>query len=132
MAFTPAGSVRTAVVAAALTNGAAPTWNRTVPDTTLPPFNGELIMHWLFLLMTLGALMLAFSTPHMWLLVVSLLMALLLLLLWTRGWFASRMDDTQRDTRSMIDPAELRRLRELAEARKSAALAAARDSEPQA
>ncbi|ALS93202.1 hypothetical protein [Xanthomonas oryzae] len=89
-------------------------------------------MHWLFLLMALGALVLAFSTPHVWLLVVSLLVALLLLLLWTRGWFASRMDDTRRDTRSMIDPAELRRLRELAEARKSAALAAARDSEPQA
>ncbi|MCC8469030.1 hypothetical protein [Xanthomonas phaseoli] len=89
-------------------------------------------MHWLFLLMALGALVLAFSTPHVWLLVVSLLVALLLLLLWTRGWFASRMGDTQRDTSSMIDPAELRRLRELAEARKSPALAAARDSEPQA
>ncbi|MBB3818217.1 ABC-type Fe3+ transport system permease subunit [Xanthomonas arboricola] len=76
--------------------------------------------------------MLAFSTPHVWLLVVSLLVALVLLLLWTRGWFASRMDDTQRDTSSMIDPAELRRLREVAEARKAAALAAARDGEPQA
>ncbi|CAD0297849.1 hypothetical protein ABQZ69_14455 [Xanthomonas sp. WHRI 8391] len=89
-------------------------------------------MHWLFLLMALGALVLAFSTPHVWLLVVSLLVALLLLLLWTRGWFASRMDDTQRDTSSMIDPAELRRLREIAEARKAAALAATRDGEPQA
>ncbi|MCC4635040.1 hypothetical protein VC273_00525 [Xanthomonas nasturtii] len=89
-------------------------------------------MHWLFLLMALGALVLAFSTPHVWLLVVSLLVALLLLLLWTRGWFAARMDDTQRDTSSMIDPAELRRLRELAEARKAAALAATRDGEPQA
>ncbi|MCE4372761.1 hypothetical protein [Xanthomonas hortorum] len=88
-------------------------------------------MHWLFLLMALGALVLAFSTPHVWLLVVSLLVALLLLLLWTRGWFASRMDDTQRDTSSMIDPAELRRLREIAEARKAAALAATRDGEPQ-
>ncbi|WP_349811248.1 hypothetical protein ABQ179_000080 [Xanthomonas dyei] len=89
-------------------------------------------MHWLFLLMALGALVLAFSTPHVWLLVVSLLVALLLLLLWARGWFAARMDDTQRDTSSMIDPAELRRLRELAEARKAAALAATRDGEPQA
>ncbi|APO95820.1 hypothetical protein [Xanthomonas vesicatoria] len=89
-------------------------------------------MHWLFLLMALGALVLAFSTPHVWLLVMSLLVALVLLLLWTRGWFAARMDDTQRDTSSMIDPAELRRLRELAEARKAAALAATRDGEPQA
>ncbi|WP_115006470.1 hypothetical protein [Xanthomonas campestris] len=89
-------------------------------------------MHWLFLLIALGALVLAFSTPHVWLLVVSLLVALLLLLLWTRGWFAARMGDTQRDTGSMIDPAELRRLRELADARKAAALTAARDGEPQA
>lgn len=42
------------------------------------------------------------------------------------------MGDTQRDTGSMIDPAELRRLRELADARKAAALTAARDGEPQA
>lgn len=53
-------------------------------------------MHWLFLLMALGALVLAFSTPHVWLLVASLLVALLLLLLWTRGWFASRMGDATR------------------------------------
>ncbi|MCD0245367.1 hypothetical protein [Xanthomonas melonis] len=89
-------------------------------------------MHWLFLLMALGALVLAFSTPHMWLLIASLLAALVLLLLWTRGWFASRMGESQRDTSSMIDPAELRRLRELAEARKAAALAASRDGEAQA
>ncbi|WAT15032.1 hypothetical protein [Xanthomonas fragariae] len=89
-------------------------------------------MHWLFLLMAFGALVLAFSTPHVWLLVVSLLVALLLLLLWTRGWFASCIGDTQRDTGSMIDPAELRRLRELAEARKSAAVAATHGGEPQA
>lgn len=87
-------------------------------------------MHWLFLLMALGALVLAFSTPHVWLLVVSLLAALLMLLLWTRGWFASRMDETRRDTSSMIDPSELHRLGELAQARKATALAAARDSEP--
>ncbi|PPU76618.1 MULTISPECIES: hypothetical protein [Xanthomonas] len=89
-------------------------------------------MHWLFLLMALGALVLAFSTPHMWLLIAALLAALVLLLLWTRGWFASRMGETQRDTSSMIDPAELRRLREVAQARKAAAPAAARDGEPQA
>jgi len=87
-------------------------------------------MHWLFLLMALGALVLAFSTPHVWLLVVSLLAGLLLLLLWTRGWFASRMGETRFDSSSMIDPSELRRLGELAQARRAAALAATRDSEP--
>ncbi|KAB7766654.1 hypothetical protein [Xanthomonas maliensis] len=88
-------------------------------------------MHWLFLLMALGALVLAFSTPHMWLLIVALLTALVLLLLWTRGWVAARLDDRQRDTASMIDPAELRRLRAVADARKAAAAAGDRDGEPQ-
>lgn len=76
-------------------------------------------MHWLFLLLALGALVLAFSTPHMWLLVLSLLAALALLLAWVRGWYAARMGDLQRDIGTMIDPAELHRLRELAQARKA-------------
>jgi hypothetical protein len=78
-------------------------------------------MHWLFLLLALGALILAFSTPHMWLLVLSLLAALALLLAWVRGWYLSRIGDVQRDVSSMVDPIELRRLRELAQARKKVA-----------
>ncbi|MEE7548390.1 hypothetical protein HF319_16370, partial [Xanthomonas sp. Kuri4-1] len=67
-------------------------------------------MHWLFLLMALGALVLAFTTPHMWLLVVALLAALVLLLAWVRGGYVRRIGDVRRDTASLIDPAELRRL----------------------
>lgn len=78
-------------------------------------------MHWLFLLLALGALILAFSTPHMWLLVLALLAALALLLAWVRGWYVARIGDVQRDLGTMVDPAELRRLRELAQARKQAA-----------
>ncbi|HBK45626.1 MAG TPA: hypothetical protein DDZ67_04175 [Xanthomonadaceae bacterium] len=85
-------------------------------------------MHWLFLLLAIGALALAFTTPNMGVLVASLLAALALLLAWIRGWYVQRMGDVQRDTSSMIDPAELRRLRELAEARKAAA---ANPGEPQ-
>ncbi len=76
-------------------------------------------MHWLLLLLAIGALALAFTTPHVWLLVVSLFVALLLVLAWVRGWYVARMGDVQRDVSSMIDPAELRRLREQAEARKA-------------
>lgn len=76
-------------------------------------------MHWLFLLLALGALVLAFSTPHMWLLVLSLLAALVLLLAWVRGWYAARIGEVQRDVGTLIDPAELRRLRELAQARRA-------------
>lgn len=78
-------------------------------------------MHWVFLALAVGALAVAFTTPHMWLLVVGLIVALLLILMWVRGWYLSRMGDSQHDVSSMIDPTELRRLREQAEARKAAA-----------
>ncbi|MCD7098503.1 hypothetical protein [Stenotrophomonas sp. MMGLT7] len=80
-------------------------------------------MHWLFLLLAVGALILAFSTPHMSLLVLSLLAALVLLLLWIRGWYLQRVGDSQGDAATMVDPAELRRLREAAAARKAVAAA---------
>ncbi|HEY0335381.1 MAG TPA: hypothetical protein VGC74_17040 [Stenotrophomonas sp.] len=73
-------------------------------------------MHWLFLLLALGALILAFSTTHMWLLLSCLVAALLLMLGWARGWYLSRMGDGQ-DTGQIIDPVELHRLRTLAQAR---------------
>ncbi|XQA62873.1 hypothetical protein ACM9XD_05835 [Xanthomonas sacchari] len=81
-------------------------------------------MYWLFLPLALGAFVLAFTTPHMWLLVVSLLAALAFLLAWARGWYVGKIGDaSQRDAMPMIDPAELRRLREQAEARRAAAAA---------
>lgn len=77
-------------------------------------------MHWLFLLLAVGAFAVAFTTPHMWLLLTALIAALLLLAGWIRGWYVARMGDVQRDVSTMIDPAELRRLREVAEARRNA------------
>ena len=83
-------------------------------------------MHWLFLLLALGALILAFSTPHVWLLLTCLAAALLLMLGWARGWYLSRMGDSQ-DSGQIIDPVELHRLRNLANARKTVA---DQDSQP--
>ncbi len=74
-------------------------------------------MHWLFLLLALGALVLAFTTPHMWLLVLALLAALPLLLAWVRSWYVQHIGDLQHSGSSVIDPAGLRRLHELAERR---------------
>ncbi|WP_045726489.1 hypothetical protein [Xanthomonas sp. GPE 39] len=86
-------------------------------------------MYWLFLPFALGAFILAFSTPYMWLLVVSLLVALGFMLAWARGWYAAKIGDaSQRDALPMIDPVELRRLREQAEARRHAAAAANNDA----
>jgi hypothetical protein len=85
-------------------------------------------MYWLFLLLALGAFVLAFSTPHMSLLVLALLAALGFLMAWARGWYMAKIGDaSQRDALPMIDPAELRRLRAQAEARRAAAAAAASD-----
>ena len=85
-------------------------------------------MYWLFLLLALGAFVLAFSTPHMSLLVLALLAALGFLMAWARSWYMAKIGDaSQRDALPMIDPAELRRLRAQAEARRAAAAAAASD-----
>lgn len=76
-------------------------------------------MHWLFLLMAVGALFAGFSVTSTALMVVSLLASLVLFLLWIIGWYARRVGEGSQDPSRMIDPAELRRLRELAEARRN-------------
>ncbi|HVK51253.1 MAG TPA: hypothetical protein VM469_05890 [Pseudoxanthomonas sp.] len=75
-------------------------------------------MHWLYLLLAIGALILSMRTTSLLLMSLCLLASLGLLVAWIMGWYAARMGDRQRDESQMIDPAELRRLREMAEARK--------------
>ena len=55
---------------------------------------------------------------------VALLAALGFFLAWIRGWYLERIGGRQQNELAMIDPAELRRLRELAEARKREAATA--------
>lgn len=76
-------------------------------------------MHWLYLLLAIGLLGVALRTSSLALLVICLLASLGLFLAWIVGWYASRVGDTSRDESQMIDPSELRRLRQLAEARKT-------------
>jgi hypothetical protein len=78
-------------------------------------------MHWLLLLLAFGALAVALKTSSIGLMAVCLLAALGLLVLWVLGWYSARVGSRSRDEISMIDPAELRRMREQAEARKLAA-----------
>lgn len=75
-------------------------------------------MHWLFLLLAVAAMALAFLTHSMSLLAGCLLAALVLVVLWVLGLYQARVAGRGRDAAAMIDPAELRRLRELAQARK--------------
>ena len=78
-------------------------------------------MYWLYLLLAIGALLMALKTTSSGLMVLCLLAALVLLVLWVAGMYSARMAGRSRDPSLMIAPVELRRLREQAEARKAAA-----------
>jgi hypothetical protein len=78
-------------------------------------------MHWLYLLLAIAALAVAVKTTSVGVLVLSLLAALGLLLAFVLKLAADRIDSRSRDEHLMLDPDELRRLREQAEARKLAA-----------
>ena len=77
-------------------------------------------MHWLFLLLAIAAMAFAFLTTSSTMLGICLLAALVFFVLWVLGLYSARVAGQGRDTAMMIDPAELRRLREIAEARKAA------------
>lgn len=77
-------------------------------------------MHWLYLLFAFAALVVAMVTTSQALVLICLLASLGLVIAWVMGWYAARMGDRRHDETQMIDPAELRRLRELASARKQA------------
>ena len=76
-------------------------------------------MHWLFLLLALAAMGVALRTTSLALMLLCLLASLGLVIAWIMGWYAARVGSGSRDQSQMIDPAELRRLREIAEARKA-------------
>jgi hypothetical protein len=78
-------------------------------------------MHWLFLLLAVGALWLAFSSGSAGVIAVALLVALGLFIAFVLKFAADRIGSRARDEQLMLDPEELRRLREQAEARKLAA-----------
>jgi len=81
-------------------------------------------MSWVFLLLAIAALVVAFKTTSIALAALCLLAALGLLLAWVLGLMAQRVGSRSRDDSALLDPAELRRLREQAEARRAAAASA--------
>lgn len=87
-------------------------------------------MHWLFLLLGFAAMAVAFKTTSSGLMMVCLIAALVLFVLWLAGLYSARMAGRSRDASLMIDPAELRRMREQAEARKAAAADTPPDASP--
>ena len=78
-------------------------------------------MHWLFLLIGFAILVMSFLTTNTVVMVLCWLVALVLFGMWLAAMYSARVTSQERDVSMMIDPAELRRLREQAEARKAAA-----------
>lgn len=77
-------------------------------------------MPWLFLLLAIAAFAIAMTTASMAFAVVCILGGLVLLVIWVMGLVAQRVGSQARDDAMMIDPQELRRLREQVEARRAA------------
>ncbi len=84
-------------------------------------------MHWLFLLLAFAAFVFAFTTTSMAVLGGCLFAALAFFILWVLGMYQAHVAGVGRDTALMVDPTELRRLREQAQARRAEA---AQDSLP--
>jgi hypothetical protein len=76
-------------------------------------------MFWLFLLLALVALAIAFKTTSLAVMGICLLAALCLLVAWVMGFLAQRIGSRARDETALIDAQELRRLREQAEGRRA-------------
>lgn len=84
-------------------------------------------MPWLFLLLAIAAFAIAMTTASMAIAVICILGALALLVIWVMGLVAQRVGNQARNETMMIDPQELRRLREQAEARRAGGGAPAAD-----
>lgn len=84
-------------------------------------------MPWFLFLLALATLAVAIKTTSMALLMLCLVVGFVLTLAGVLKLFARRVDSRSRDEALMLDPEELRRLREQVEARK---LAAAAEAEP--
>lgn len=77
-------------------------------------------MPWLFLLLAVAAFAVALNASSMVLAVVCLLVALAATVAWVLGLLAQRVGNQSRDDSMMLDPMELKRLRDDAEARRTA------------
>jgi len=82
-------------------------------------------MYWLYLPLALAALHLATSATHAWRVTIGLPATVLLIVAWAHGRYRNRLggiaDAPEPDIHTMIDPAGLYRLRDLAQARMHAA-----------
>jgi hypothetical protein len=81
-------------------------------------------MPWLLLLFAVGLFMIALSASSMTAVILCVLGSLGLSIVAIMSLLAQRVDNSARSETMLIDPQELRRLRELAEAKRAEAAAA--------
>jgi len=76
-------------------------------------------MPWLFLLLALGAVVIAFTTSSVPIAAIALVFSLVFVVIGVLGLLAQRVGSQSRSDAMMVDPVELRRLREQADARRA-------------
>lgn len=82
-------------------------------------------MPWLFLLLAIAAFVVALSSSSVAIVAICLLASLGGMVMWIMGLLAQRVGNSTRSDVMLIDPQELRRLREQAEAKRDDAVPAA-------
>lgn len=82
-------------------------------------------MPWLLLLFAVGLFLVALGTTSMTVVILCVLASLALSVVAIMSLLAQRVDNSARSETMLIDPMELRRLREQAEAKRAEAAAAA-------
>ena len=87
-------------------------------------------MPWLFLLLAVAAFAVALNASSMAVVVACLLGALAATVAWVLGLLAQRVGNQARDDSLMLDPLEMKRLRDAADARRIEAALDGRAPEP--
>jgi hypothetical protein len=90
----------------------AGTWNPAGHRRYTSHLYREIVMYWLFLLLALGAFVLAISATQTWLLLLSLLASLVFAFLWVKGLYVARVGGALTDAPRALHPAEMQALRE--------------------
>lgn len=85
-------------------------------------------MPWLFLLLAIGAFVVALNSSSVPIVAICLIAALAGMVMWIMGLLAQRVGNSSRSDVMLIDPQELRRLREQAEAKRNDAAPVAQAS----
>ena len=86
-------------------------------------------MRWLYLLIGLGAMTVAFFVPQIWVLLLFIVVSFVFILLAAHAWYVERIGTQNHDLSGLIDSVELNQLRERAQERRHSNLSQTDESE---